>query len=86
MNWDDATSIAHQHLRRMADPALPLGLSPRAQWLERSWCYVFPLNSATCYDYNRDRSWLPAGPLVVPKDRTQPWVATAIPADTTRER
>ena len=75
MIWDEAIVIAERELRGMEGAAIPLRLAPPEFWQERSWCYVFPFNTAVSYEHNDPRSMIPTGPLIVPKDGTGPWVA-----------
>ena len=82
MDWDEAVAIANRELREMEGATFPLRLAPREFWQERSWCYVFAFNTVVFYELNDMRNMIPTGPLIVPKDGAEPWVApSAFPVD-----
>ena len=75
MNLDEAVAAAERELRAMENPDLPLRLDSRELWQERSWCYVFPFNSVAFLDRDEILQVIPTGPLIVPKNGSEPWVS-----------
>ncbi|WFE34599.1 YrhB domain-containing protein [Micromonospora sp. WMMD975] len=76
MNADRALARATVALRRVEEerPDEPLTLLPEAA-TERLWCWVFPFDTVRAIETGDIMASLATGPLVVPKNNAEPWVA-----------
>ncbi|KXK63001.1 hypothetical protein AWW66_04980 [Micromonospora rosaria] len=76
MNADRALVRATAALRRLEQSGSgePLALVPDAA-TERGWCWLFPFNTVRAIETGDIMDSLATGPLVVPKDGAEPWVA-----------
>ncbi|WP_305790264.1 YrhB domain-containing protein [Symbioplanes lichenis] len=79
MNADDARARATAVLRELEDPNRPLALVNASQPGEYEWCWVFPYNTAKAIETGSFLDSLATGPLVVPKNGAQPFVAPPSP-------
>jgi hypothetical protein len=77
MNADDARERATAVLREIEDPAKPLALlaGPPSEY---DWCWLFGFNTVRAIDGDFLAS-LATGPVVVPKNGNDPWVAPSSP-------
>jgi hypothetical protein len=78
MNADDARARATAVLRELEDPGQPLALVDQPP-VEYPWCWVFSYNTAKAIQTGSFLDSLMTGPLVVPKNGAEPWVAPSSP-------
>ncbi|MFJ8690498.1 YrhB domain-containing protein [Micromonospora wenchangensis] len=76
MNADRALARATVALRRIEGDGSDelLTLVPGAA-TERGWCWLFPFDTVRAVETGDIMASIATGPLVVPKNNAQPWVA-----------
>jgi Immunity protein 35 len=77
MNLEEARARATGELRRIESAELPLALAGNVA--ERSWCWIFGFNSVSWLTSERFDDFIPSGPIVVNKDRSETWIAPSAP-------
>jgi hypothetical protein len=76
MDADAAGARAAEALRDLEEPGQPLVLLPPREF---DWCWLYPFNTARAVETGSFLDALVTGPLVVPKNGAQPWVAPSSP-------
>ena len=79
MNADDARTRAQAALRGLENPGQPLTLLAPDAPAEYEWCWVYPFNTVRATETGSIMDALAVGPLVVPKNGAEPWVAPSGP-------
>jgi Immunity protein 35 len=79
MDADAALQRATAALRDLEEPGQPLALLGPDTVTEHEWCWVVPFNTVRAIQTGDVMDTLAAGPLVVPKNDAQPWVAPSSP-------
>ncbi len=81
MDTDAARDRATQKLKELEDEidAGPLTLLAPEQPREYDWCWLFPFNTVQGVQSGAFMDSLATGPLVVPKNGAEPWVAPSAP-------
>ncbi|MFI7306386.1 YrhB family protein [Micromonospora aurantiaca] len=79
MNADDARTRAQAALRGLENPGQPLTLLAPDAPAEYEWCWVYPFNTVRATETGSIMDTLAVGPLVVPKNGAEPWVAPSGP-------
>ncbi|MET0495258.1 MAG: YrhB family protein [Actinoplanes sp.] len=79
MDVNDARARATATLREYEEPGQPLALLHPEAASEYSWCWLYPFNTVRAIETGDLMDSLATGPMVVPKNGAQPWVAPSSP-------
>lgn len=82
MDMTEARERATAKLRDLESADNPLRLDVSRDPQERSWCWIFPFDSARYLETGNFLDSVVSGPIVVNKDGSDTWVAgTGAPLD-----
>ncbi|GLZ01763.1 YrhB family protein [Actinoplanes sp. NBRC 103695] len=79
MDVDAARARATEALRQAEQGGHPLALLDPDNPIEHEWCWLFPFNTVRTIETGDFLDSLAVGPLVVPKNGKQPWIAPSSP-------